>query len=362
MDEYNNIIIREDVLNISKYPLDWSLLKNKTVLVTGATGMLAKYIIYTLLFLNENKKLNIKIVALARSENKIKESYASYNLNANFHILIQDVCDEISYREPIDYIFHMAGNANTDSIVNKPVDIIKANTIGTINVFELARKTNCSKVIFASTREVYGEINSAVSEVDETMTGYIDPLDERSCYPESKKMAENICKSYSIQYGIKYNILRIAHVYGPGMNIFNDGRIMSDLIYYAVNKLNISLKSDGQDERAFCYITDAINGIFTVIFNGKENEVYNLANESEPHKIIDVANLIANLFPEKQLFVKVNKDPLADTVGYCKFKRKKMSTQKLENIGWKPIVNLETGLYRTILSYRLTNDNNFSES
>jgi nucleoside-diphosphate-sugar epimerase len=351
IDEYSNYIVQEDISDIIKYPLNWLLLKNKTILITGATGMIAKYVIYTLLILNKTKNLGINIIALARNENKLKQTYASNENNLNFTYLVQDVCDEINYNGKIDYIFHFASNSNVTNILTNPVEIIKSNTIGTINILELARKTNNPMVVFASTREIYGEVREDISEIDETTLGYIDPLDERSCYPESKKMAENLCKSYSFQYGIRYKILRIAHIYGPGMNIINDGRIMSDLIYSAVHNTIITLKGNGQSERAFCYISDAVLGIFAILLNGKQNEAYNLANELEPCKIIDLANLLIELFPNKLSKVEINTDPNATLKGYYKYKRKKLSTKKLESIGWFPTINLKNGLLRTVNSF-----------
>src|SRR5690606_6501333 len=116
--------------------------------------------------------------------------------------------------------------------------------------------------------------------------GILDPLDYRSCYPESKRMAENLFKSYSLQHKVHFNILRIAHVYGPGIQIHNDGRVMGDLINDAINNRQIHLKSDGKAIRAFCYITDALEAIFRILINGKNDDSYNIANETEPVTIL----------------------------------------------------------------------------
>ncbi|MDR0536944.1 MAG: NAD-dependent epimerase/dehydratase family protein [Tannerellaceae bacterium] len=348
MEEYNNSIIQEDIFQISNYPLRWTDLLNKTVLVTGAGGMFARYIIYTLIYLNENKKFNIRILCLMRSEDKFNKYFGFHASTDKCIPIIQDVCDKLQYSNEIDYIFHFAGNANVTSIVNNPVDIIKTNTVGTLNIFELARKTNCKKVIFASTREIYGRPSERYDELREDSLGTLDPLDDRTCYPESKRMAENICCSYFLQYKIKYNILRIAHVYGPTMNIINDGRIMSDLLYSIINKSNIVLKSNGEMERAFCYLSDAIIGIFLVLFNAKESAVYNLANESEPIKIIDLANILADISSERGHSIDIKINQSNTQKGYFKFERKKMSLKKIEHLGWNPAITLKDGLNRCI--------------
>ena len=136
------------------------------------------------------------------------------------------------------------------------------------------------------------------------------------------------------------------------MNIHQDGRVMSDFIACVVNHKNIELNSDGTAKRAFCYINDCITAIFMILLNGKNGECYNIANETEEIAIKDVALTLANLFKEENLKVmyldsaKVNRD------GYSKIERVKLSTQKLESLGWRPQVKLEEGLKRTVESFK----------
>lgn len=352
MSLFENEIVQNDLSEICSNIENIEKLKNSSVLITGATGMLATYITSSLIYINKNLGYNIQIYALLRNSDKAKEKFGDYVENLNFHLVIQDVTEEIKINEKIDYIIHSAGSASPYFILNDPVGIIKANTLGTINVMELAKKCDVKKVLYTSTREVYGKVDDNVYEITEDIVGKLDQTDSRSCYPESKKMGENICKSYQLQYKIPFNNVRIAHSYGPGMTINNDGRVMSDFIYCTVNNKDIALNSDGTAKRAFCYINDAVTAIFTVLLNGKDGESYNIANETEEIQIKDVAIMLTNIFKEKNLKVtyldssKVNRD------GYSKIERVKLSTKKLEGLGWKPLVKLEEGLRRTVNSFR----------
>lgn len=348
MINYLNKVIQEDLVDIYNSKLNFDALKNKKILITGATGMLATYIVYFLYYLNTEKNKNITIYALVRNKNKAELLFKEFLGDKNFIIVDQDICDEIKIDDDIDLILHLASSANPNTILNNQIGIIKANTIGTLNVFEFAKKNN-SKVFFSSTREIYGKVenNDYINEDD---MGICNCLEERACYPESKRISETICKSYQLQYGINYQIARIAHVYGPGMNIENDGRIMSDIISDIVNGRNIVLKSTGEVLRSFCYISDAIVGILTILLNGQENEVYNLSNEIEEISIKDLAKLCINLFLEKELKIeyKISKS----NRGYTKYRRVGLDNSKLNNLGWKIRINLKRGILKTIKSFQ----------
>lgn len=345
---YNKAVVKADLDELISRDIPFENLKGKTVLVTGATGMLAYYFTLTLMHLNREKNYGIKVLALVRSKNKAEAKFEGFLNDENFVILAQDVCTPINYEGDIHYIFHAAGAASPYFIKNDPTGIIAANTQGTVNILELAKICNTENVVYPSTREVYGKVDD-VDFVKESDMGTFDPLDARSCYPESKRMAETILKSYMVQFGVPFTVLRIAHSYGPGMIIGNDGRVMSDFITNAVNSEDIVMKSDGLAERAFCYVSDAVAAIFLVMLKGEKGEAYNLANETEPMAIRDVAKLISALFPERNINVVYQES--TDTSSYCNYARKGLNTEKLEALGWKPTVKLKDGLKSTVLSF-----------
>lgn len=348
MLQYSNEVLQEDLKDILAVNLPYENLKNKSVLITGATGMLASYLVYFFNYLNQEKKYNIKIYALIRNRKKAEIMFSEILKNKNFVLLEQNIEEKIKLSEKINWILHLASSANPRTILEDPVSIIKANTIGTFNVFEIAKK-NDAKVFFSSTREVYGEIKDT-KYIKESEFGVINFLEDRACYPESKRVAETICKSYFLQYGVDYQIARIAHVYGPGMNIENDGRIMSDIISDIVNNRDICLRSEGLALRAFCYISDAIIGILTILLKGKMNEVYNLSNESEEISVRDLANLCINIFQERKIKIIFTKSDNKSL--YTNYKRVGLDNFKLNSLGWKIKIGLKEGIEKTVKSFQ----------
>lgn len=349
--KYTNPIVKEDMKSLLAYGLPLEKLKNKTVLVTGANGMLATYLVYFFMYLNREKDYGIHVAALSRNAAKARERFGGFENDPQFMMLLQDVCDEISMDGELDYIIHAAGDASPQAILHEPTGIVKANTIGTLNVLELARKKG-AKVLYTSTREVYGKVEEALKEIKETDFGKLNPMEQRSCYPESKRMAETMIQSYYDQYCVDASVVRIAHSYGPGMNIENDGRVMADFISDVVHGRNIVLKSTGGAVRAFCYITDAVAGMLFAMLSEEGLNAYNIANETEEFPIRDVAEKLVSLFPEKGLKV-VFDIPETMSAGYSKMGRTKLCTEKIEKLGWKPGVSLEEGMKRTVESFDL---------
>lgn len=348
MIDYKMNIVQEDLWQIYNANLDWKILNNKSLLITGATGMLATYISYFLLYLKEEKGIDLRLIALCRTKSKAENIFKVFLNKPYFNLLLQDVCEPIQYEGNIDYIFHLAGNASPHFINTDPVGIAKSNMIGTFNILDLAKEKHTNKVIFASTREVYGK-NEKEDSLTESSFGTIDPMENRSCYPESKRAAETIFRSYFLQYGVNFNALRIAHSYGPGMNLHSDGRVMADLMGNVVDGKDIELKSTGEALRAFCYITDAVTGIFYAALKGEPGEAYNLANETEEISICDLAQMLISLRKDKDLRVVFN-IPESNS-GYCNYKRVGLNTNKLEKLGWQPKVSLKEGCQRTIQSF-----------
>lgn len=342
MPNYLNHQVQYDLSELISQDIVWNKLKNKSILITGATGMLASYIGFTLLHLNKHLNLNISIILLARSQQKISNIYGDTLPNTT--VLLQDITEAINLKKPIDYIFHAAGAANPYNIINDPIGIILANTIGTKNVLDLALNSNTSNIVFASTREIYGEVKEKLIIKEDDM-GSLDPLNPRNCYPESKRLAESMLLAYNKQFSVNFNSLRIAHTYGPGMQVENDGRVLSDFLNDAINNRDIKMNSTGEAERSFCYITDAVSGIFRVMLAGKPSHAYNLANEQEPIRLIDLANKIQTLAGNNKS-VQIN---LADnSAGYTNYKRTSLCTKKIQSLNWQATISLEDGLNRTL--------------
>lgn len=302
MKLYENSQILEDMDDIYKRNIDFSRLDNSTVMVTGAYGMLASELVYFLIYLNEIKKYNIKIVAAVRNKQKLYNKFGEYCKRDYFSIYDRDLEEKISFKGKIDYIIHAASLANPNYYSKVPIEVFKPNIIGTYNLLEYCRKEGIKSFLLFSTGDIYGKVNG-VNEIDENVCGITDTLDIHSCYGESKRMAETMCKSYAVQEKINTKIVRIFHTYGPTMDIGNDPRVFASFVFNIVNNEDIVMKSAGYAKRSFCYITDAISAFIKVLIDGEISEAYNVCNSNEFISIRELAEMLTNIYPEKKLKV-----------------------------------------------------------
>ncbi|WP_183579135.1 NAD-dependent epimerase/dehydratase family protein [Mucilaginibacter sp. X5P1] len=345
-----NEIIKGDLLKIISTDIGWDKLANKTVLITGANGFLPAYMVYTLLFLNQQiPGFNVKVIALVRNRNNANEKFKDYLHDNNLLIIEQDVCDIITLKSDVDYIVHAASQASPKYYGIDPVGTLSANVLGTINLLNFARQKHLTSFLFFSSGEVYGQVDEAFNPVKEDYYGYIDPMKVRACYGESKRMGENICVSYYTQYNININVVRPFHTYGPGMQL-NDGRVYADFVADIVNGRDIEMKSDGSASRAFCYLADATIGFFMVLLKGKPGEAYNVGNPDQEYTILELAETLTSISTQD---LKVIKAPVNDGVQYLKspLLRNTPNVDKLLALGWNPETSISTGFKRTIDSY-----------
>jgi nucleoside-diphosphate-sugar epimerase len=190
-----------------------------------------------------------------------------------------------------------------------------------------------------------------MENISETEYGYLDPVNVRSCYGESKRMGETICVSYMHQYNIPVKIVRPAHTYGPGMDL-NDGRVFADFVCDIVNDRDIIMKSDGRASRSFCYLSDATIAFFKVLLSDKNGEAYNIANPLCTITILELAHKLVSLFPEKHLKV-VQQERTDKNYIVSSSTHSSLSIMKIQSLNWNPIIRIEDGFYRTILNYKL---------
>lgn len=357
MQIFTNQIINEDVENILQENLDWSYFAGKNVLITGANGFIPSYIVYSFLALNETifKNNPCKIITIVRNQQKAMAKFQDFVAKQKMQLVVQDICEEILLEQKIDIIIHAASQASPKFYDVDPVGTLKANTIGTYNLLELARKSKTQKFLFVSSGDVYGVLDGSIPEIDETYTGNVDITNVRSCYGESKRMAETMCVCYAHQFGFHVNMLRLAHTYGPGVEL-NDGRVFADFVANVLRGENILIRSDGTACRPFMYITDMIRAFFYVLLDGTNGNAYNICAK-ETTSIKELAQLICSLYPEKNLSVSYTQ---AQTKGYVRSASTGglLSTEKLQKLGWKQNIDIKTGFKRMIESYKNDNQNN----
>ena len=343
-----NPIIKEDLQVIIKSNIEWERFSGKKILITGANGFLPAYMIDVLMLLDLELGLNIQILCLVRNLERAKKRFSSYLNEKNIFFIHQDICEPIKNISGLNYIVHAASQASPKYYGTDPVGTLKANTIGTYNVLELARENPVESFLFFSSSEVYGDINK--DNIVEDDCGYLDCNTVRACYAESKRMGETMCKSWLHQYGVMAKIVRPFHTYGPGMDL-NDGRVFADFVKSIVYANDIVLNSSGLAKRTFCYLRDATIAFFKILLDGKSGEAYNMGNPNAEVSIWELANLLVKMFPEKNL--KVIKRINTSEQGYIKsvVSKNKPDITKLKQLGWIPKISIEEGFRRTVNYY-----------
>lgn len=346
-----NPIIREDIEKIVSFKaVDWKTFQGKTVLISGANGMLPSYMVETLLYLNEKYNYHIKVIALVRNIEKAHKCFSEHIKDEKLEFLVQDVAEPINYDDDIHFIIHAASQAAPSYYGVDPVGTFKANTLGTINMLELAKEKKVEGFLYYSTGSVYGLVPGEKVLLQEDNQGLINTLDVRSCYAESKRAGENACVCYCYQYGVPAKMVRIFHTFGPKVNL-NDGRVFSDFCKNILNNEDIVLKSDGSAKRSFCYVADAIQAYFLVLLNGEPATAYNVGGD-EDHEISirDLSEMLVGLYPEKQLKVvlDINENDLTYTKMRTPQKQVLPNLSKINLLGWHLTTNVKDSFKRTI--------------
>ena len=274
-----NEIINKDIKEILESDIiNWSRFQNSNILITGANGMLPSYLVFTLLELNK-RNMNVNVYALVRNREKAENIFQNLLNDQYLHLIVQDVAEPIHIENQIDYVIHAASQASPKYYGIDPVGTINANVLGTINTLKLACDKKVKGYLYFSSGDVNGIVPPEKFPFKESDYGYIDVLNVRSCYAESKRMGENLCVAYHQQYNVPTKIVRIFHTFGPSMTM-NDGRVFGDFCKNIVKGEDIVMNSDGSAVRLFCYVSDAIVAylkvlladILTDVRNGRDLE------------------------------------------------------------------------------------------
>ena len=295
-------IVLQDLKDIAAAPLNWSKLSGRTVLVSGASGFLPAYMVETLLWLNATTDLDCRVVGLVRSLERACIRFRQYQGRKDLELVQGDISEAQQVNGKFDIIIHAASQASPKYYDTDPVGTMTANLLGSHHLLELARRHGSEKFLFFSSGEVYGQPAPEKIPTKEEDYGYTNILNHRACYSESKRAAETLAVCYCHQYSVPCVIVRPFHTYGPGM-VLDDGRVFADFIRDIVASRNLTLRSDGKAIRAFCYISDAVRGFFTVLLSGKNSTAYNVGNPAGAISIQELANLMIGLDAEKGLSV-----------------------------------------------------------
>lgn len=329
-----NKIFKEDLEYITSAGfIDWQKLDNKTVFVTGATGLIGYTLVSALLYRNLKYKSNIKIIALVRNITKAKEKFvAQLKQNLNLKFVVGDVENLSPIDDGIDYIIHGANPTASSYFVKNPVETIKTAVWGTNNVLNLAKEKNISGFVYLSSMEVYGAPHTD-ELIDETYGTTVDTMSVRSCYPEAKRLCEALCASYADEYKAPAKVVRLAQTFGLGIDK-NDNRVFAEFLHCAMQKQDIILQTEGTSKRCYLYTADSVTAILIVLLKGKVGEAYNAANKNTYCSIMEMAQLVAHELAndEIKVVIKVNKNSKRK---FSPPHKLNLDVSKLEGLGWR---------------------------
>lgn len=323
----------------------------KTVMITGATGLIGSFLIKELIKNSNNLENGIKIVAVVRNIDRFVNKFGLDNLNMITVCECDLLKDNIEYNKPVDYIFHCASITDSAMFVTNPVETIKTIVVGTNKILEFAHANKIVSMVFTSSMEVYGKTNGEV--LFENSVGNMNFNTIRGSYPEAKRLAENLCLAYAKEYDVPVKIVRLAQTIGEEISE-NDHRIICELIRHAVWGMDFKLITSGKSCRMYIQVEDAVNALITVLLNGENGEPYNAANENTYCSIVDLIDLVQNKIADRPFKV-IKEINLNEASKYSDEHYLNLNTTKLQKLGWSAKYDLELALnklkYNYILDY-----------
>lgn len=356
MSKYTSVIEEDSQLIINKLISKLNKLTGKTLLITGSSGFLCSYIVDTLAKWNESKsqKKKCRIICIDNNITGPSERLNHLSNRKDIEFINHDISKSLRIQKKIDFIIHGASIASPTIYRKFPLETIDANVNGTRNILELSKKMKVKKVLIMSTSEIYGDPNKENIPTKETYNGNVSYAGPRSCYDESKRLAETLCYIYRNKFGVPVNTIRPFNIFGPGQRL-DDKRIIPDLMSAVINNKPIILYSDGKATRSFCYVSDAIIAILLILLNKNSNQQgFNVGNDEIEISMKNLANLM----------LKVGTKVIPNTKSKVIFKKSVDKYYNSDNpqrrapdlsitrstLDWEPKVNLKDALKRTLIS------------
>jgi UDP-glucuronate decarboxylase len=345
MTVYENHLYIEDVEYVADLALPWYKLKNRSIMISGATGLIGSMLIDVIMKKN-NDGLNCMIYALGRNKERMQKRFNYCFENSLFEFVEYDVNKNLYLDASlnIDYILHLASNTHPMQYSTDPIGTITTNIIGVQNLLDFAVEHNTTRFAFASSNEIYGENRGDVEKFDEKYCGYIDCNTMRAGYPESKRCGEALCQAYKAQKGLDIVIPRLTRSYGPTL-LETDTKALSQFLHKGINGEDIVLKSVGTQYYSYLYVMDSVSGLLTVLLKGDNGEAYNISDNASDIMLKDLAAIVAGYSGKKVVF------EIPDTIesaGYSKATKARLDSSKLKELGWTAKYDINMGIARTL--------------
>ena len=339
----NKLIVEDLQEIISDKIIPWSDLDNKKVLVTGATGLLGSLAVKALLYCSDAYGINLQVGAFIRNKDKANTVFG--NLLADHNNLkfeIGDISRELNLSQNYDYIIHTASNTASSDFVDRPVETILTTIDSTNNLLNYSYKNDVKSIVFLSSMEVYGTLDHELAK--ESDSGVLDHNIIRNCYPQSKRVAENLCVSYFKEYGVHSKVIRLTQTFGPGI-VPTDQRVFAQFARSVINKSNIVLLTKGGTKRDYLYTADAIKGIMTVLLLGNDGDIYNLSNNESYCSILEMAELYRKV-SNNQISIEFNSN--GDTSKYLGEFYRLLDNSKVSSLNNFSRMKFEEQIRRTV--------------
>jgi len=317
-------------------------LRGQRIVVTGVTGMIGTAVAELLLAADRALDLGLSIVGVGRDAARAEERFGvSTRGGQTFTFLSHDLCTPLELEGRVDAIIHAASPAYPAAFAKTPVETMLANLDGTHHLLDLAREKGAS-FLFVSSGEIYGTTDKDTKAEDDY--GYVDAMQPRSCYPNSKRAAETLCACYAAEYGIRAVVARLSHTYGPTMTE-RDNRAATDFLRAAHRGEDIVLRSTGAMVRSYTYVYDVATALVTLLVKGDSATAYNVADPASVVSIRELAEQIATL-GGRQVTLDLPQD--AGALGYTTIPRQVMESTRLCALGWQPRQPLAANLADTL--------------
>ncbi len=298
-------------------------ISGKRILVTGATGLIGKALIKTLL------EGEATVYALVRDRQKALSLWGD-----RVTLIESDVTEIPPENRNIDYVIHGAANTSSRMFVEKPAEVIRTNISGTLHMLEFARANPVKGFVFLSSAEVYGNPDGDVM-TDEESGCNLDTMAVRSSYPESKRMCENLCAAYCAQFQVPVKVVRLAQTFGAGTD-YRDQRVFAEFARCVIENRDIILRTAGETKRCYLSVKDAVRAILLVMIRGEISEAYNAANEETYCTIREMAEMVCRDCAGDKIRVRYDLSDKPDAYGYAPVMKMQLSSEKLRCLGWEP--------------------------